>query len=305
MIQKEDIAKVKSKGFNKNKGENSFAGRILTINGCISADQLACIAEAAKLYGNGTVTFTSRMAVEIPGIPFEHIEEFQNYVAQVGLKTGGGGTKVRPIANCKGSYCQFGQIDTFGLAEKAHRRFFEGYSHVKLANKFKIAIGGCPSSCAKVETNDLGVTGQTIPHFDPALCHHCSSCGMETTCPVKAISFTDGVLTHDESKCVHCGRCIPKCNHKIDWKSTTGYKISLGGRWGKKMVIGKPMETILTSEEEVLDVIENCILLYKKHAQGKERLAQVIDRLGFDTVEKILLSNDPLHHKEEILIEKE
>lgn len=304
MINKDDVAKVKSQGFNKNKGENNFAGRVLTVNGRITADQLSCIAEAAKLYGDGNVAFTSRMAVEVQGIPFEHIEDFKNHVAQAGLKTGGGGTKVRPIACCKGTSCQFGQIDTFGLAEKAHYRFFEGYNSVKLANKFKIAIGGCPSSCAKVETNDLGVTGQTIPKFDPSLCKGCDSCGMEAACGTKAISFVEGVLTHDPDQCVHCGRCLTKCHHNIPWERTTGYKVTLGGRWGKKMMIGRPMKTILTSEEAVLDVIENAILLYKEQAQGKERLAQVIERLGFDQVETILLSNEPFNRKDEILSKK-
>ncbi len=82
----------------------------------------------SKLYGNGTVTFTTRLTVEVQGVPYEKIEEFQQYIAKAGLVTGGTGSKVRPVVSCKGTTCQYGLIDTFALSEEIHHRFFEGYS---------------------------------------------------------------------------------------------------------------------------------------------------------------------------------
>lgn len=48
---------------------------------------------------------------------------------------------VRPVVSCKGTTCQYGLIDTFGLSEKLHDRFYEGYHTVTLPHKFKIAVG--------------------------------------------------------------------------------------------------------------------------------------------------------------------
>lgn len=40
---------------------------------------------------------TSRMTIEIPGVPFDKIEELRAFVAEYGLETGGTGSKVRPV----------------------------------------------------------------------------------------------------------------------------------------------------------------------------------------------------------------
>ena len=50
---------------------------------------------------------------------------------------------------------------------------------------------------------------------------------------------------------------------------TQGYKIYIGGRWGKKVKLGRALKKIFTSKEEVLDVVEKAILLFRE--QGKNR----------------------------------
>lgn len=69
-----------------------------------------------------------------------------------------------------------------------------------------------------------------------------------------------------------------------------GYKICIGGRWGKKTAKGQPLSKIFTSEEEVLDTIEKIILFYKENGLEKERFADTIARIGFEEVEKQVLS---------------
>ena len=69
-----------------------------------------------------------------------------------------------------------------------------------------------------------------------------------------------------------------------------GYKICIGGRWGKKVAQGQPLSKIFTSEEEVLNIIEKSILFYKENGKEKERFADTIERIGFEEVEKQLLS---------------
>ena len=69
-------------------------------------------------------------------------------------------------------------------------------------------------------------------------------------------------------------------------KACPGYKICIGGRWGKKTAKGQPLSKIFTSEEEVLDTIEKIILFYKDNGLEKERFADTIARIGFEEVEK-------------------
>ncbi len=80
-----------------------------------------------------------------------------------------------------------------------------------------------------------------------------------------------------------------------------GYKIYIGGRWGKKVAQGRALGRIFTDKEEALSVIEKTILLFREQGKTGERLAQTVDRLGFENVEAQLLSDDILTRKEEIL----
>ncbi len=300
-ISKEDMKAVKAHGFLINKGTDNFSGRIVTINGKITAEQNRVISEAAELYGDGNVTFTSRLTVEVPGIAYENIDKFREHIASCGLVTGGTGSKVRPVVACKGTTCQYGLIDTFGLSERIHERFFNGYASVKLPHKFKIGVGGCPNNCMKPGLNDLGIVGQLIPNYDEELCSGCRVCGVEDSCPMGAAVVEDGLLKIDTEVCNNCGRCVGTCHFDSIEDGKVGYRVYLGGRWGKLTNPGIPMTKIFASEEEVMDVVEKMILLFREQGITGERLSQTIERIGFENVEAQLLSDDLFERKDEIL----
>ena len=300
-ISPEEEKRVKALGFLNNKGTDNFSGRIITVNGKVTARQQKVIAEAAEKFGNGTVTYTTRLTVEVPGIPFDKIEEFQEFIAKEGLITGGTGSVVRPVVSCKGTTCQYGLIDTFDLSQKIHERFYLGYHTVKLPHKFKIAVGGCPNNCVKPDLNDLGIIGQLIPDYDEDACNGCRKCSVVTACPMGAASLADGVMEIDPEVCNHCGRCVGKCRFDAIEGGTRGYKVYIGGRWGKKVAQGRTLSRIFRTEEEMLDVVEKAILLFREQGMTGERFSQTIDRLGFENVEKQLLANDLLERKQEIL----
>ncbi len=300
-ISAEDEKRVKGLGFLNNKGTDNFSGRIITVNGKITAAQQRCIAEAAEKFGNGNITFTTRLTVEVQGIPYDKIEAFREYIKKEGLETGGTGSLVRPVVACKGTTCQYGLLDSFALSEEIHHRFYEGYHTVKLPHKFKIAVGGCPNNCVKPDLNDLGIIGQRIPVLDEDACNGCRKCSVEKTCPMGAAKVVDGILEIDKEKCNNCGRCVGKCHFDALSEGTYGYKIYIGGRWGKKTAHGKALGKVFTDKEEALNVIEKAILLFRQQGKTGERFAKTIERLGFEHVEAQLLADDLLEKKQEIL----
>jgi len=120
-----DIARVKGMGFLRDKTtEDCFNCRVITRNGKITTEEVRAIAEAADKFGSGEVAMTSRQTIEIQRIPYANIDPLIEFLAQHGLEPGGTGPKVRPIVSCKGTTCTFGLIDTFGLSEKIHYRFY-------------------------------------------------------------------------------------------------------------------------------------------------------------------------------------
>lgn len=297
-----DIAKVKAWGFlwDKTTGDR-FNCRVITRNGKITAEENRAITEAAELYGSGEIAMTSRLTVEIQGVPFENVEPIREYLAQYGLMTGGTGSKVRPVVSCKGTTCQYGLIDTFALSNEIHERFFLGYNDVKLPHKFKIAVGGCPNNCVKPDLNDLGIIGQRVPQIDLEKCRGCKKCQIEKGCPIKVAQMADGKITVDPEKCNHCGRCIGKCPFGAFEDYTNGYRIYIGGRWGKKIAQGRYLDKVFTSKEEVLAVVEKAILLFREQGETGERFADTVARIGFENVQEQLLANDLMERKQENL----
>ncbi|MCI9225238.1 MAG: 4Fe-4S binding protein [Acutalibacter sp.] len=289
-IPAEEIARVKGLGFLWDKNTpDCFNGRVITRNGKMNAQELAAVAEAAEKFGNGEVALTVRLTAEIQKVPFENIEPLRAFLKERGLETGGTGAKVRPVVSCKGTTCQYGLIDTFALSEEIHKKFYEGWHDVKLPHKFKIAVGGCPNNCVKPDLNDLGIVGQRVPVIDLEKCRGCKVCQIEKNCPIHVPKVVDGKVLLDDAKCNHCGRCLNKCPFKAFEEYTQGYKVYIGGRWGKQVSRGKYLSRLLTSPEEVMDVIEKAITLFRDQGQQGERFADTVARIGFEEVEKQLL----------------
>lgn len=286
----EQIAKVKSLGCLRDKRfEDIFNVRVITGNGKITAQEHKTVAEAAEIFGSSEITLTGRMTLEIQGVPYDKIPALIMYLKERGLTIGGTGAKVRPVVSCKGTTCQYGLIDTYSLSQKIHERFFVGFGDVALPHKFKIAVGGCPNNCVKPDLNDFGVIGQRIFTPDKEKCRGCKKCIIQLNCPMKAPSLADGKIYIDPEICNHCGRCHGKCPFGAFAEAREGYKVCIGGRWGKKTAMGKPLSKLFTSEEEVMEVLEKTILLFRDEGIKGERFADTVNRLGFDYVEKKLI----------------
>ena len=299
-VSKAEETRVKALGFLKDKRTpDKFNGRVITRNGKITGEEARAIADAAERFGSGEVTMTSRLTMEIQGVPFDNIEPLREYLMERGLETGGTGSKVRPVVSCKGTTCQYGLIDTFALSEEIHERFYHGYANVKLPHKFKIAVGGCPNNCVKPDLNDLGIIGQRVPLINLEKCRSCKNCQVEKNCPIHVAKLTDGKITLDENACNHCGRCHGFCPFGAFEEYTNGYRVYIGGRWGKKTAQGRFLDKIFTDKDEVLAVVEKAILLFREQGITGERFADTVERIGFENVQEQLLANDLLDRKEE------
>ena len=300
-LRPEDIKRVKAMGFLNHKGTNKFNGRIITRNGRITNEECQAIAEAARLYGDGHMMFTTRLTVEVSGIDYNDIDAFRACVGKAGLETGGTGSKVRPVVSCKGTTCQYGLYDTYALSEEIHNRFYKGYADVSLPHKFKIAVGGCPNNCVKPDLNDLGIVGARVPGYDPEKCKGCRKCQIETACPIHAAKLVEGKLVIDPNLCNSCGRCVGKCPFHCNDQGEYGWKVYVGGRWGKRVAHGRMLDKVFTDKAEVLDVVEKAILLFRDQGISGERFADTIERIGFENAQAQLLGSELLERKKEIL----
>lgn len=301
MLTNEQITSVKGRGFLRNRGTDCFSGRIVTVAGLFTPDQLHAIAECSEKYGNGKVIFTARLAAEIVGIPFDKIPEAEAFMAERGLYFGGTGAKVRPITACKGTTCVYGNIDTQALAKVIYDKFYIGMRNVKLPHKFKIGVGGCPNSCMKPSLNDVGVEGCRAFSFDSELCRGCKKCAVAESCPTKAVSVVNGKAVIDTSKCTSCGVCVGKCPFgAVPKEAASVCRVFVGGTWGKTQRMGTLLNSVY-SADEVPSVIEKVMLWYKENGYVKERLGATVDRIGTDALEAAIATDDLITRKDDIL----
>ena len=67
------------------------------------------------------------------------------------------------------------------------------------------------------------------------------------------------------------------------------------------MAHGQRLDKFFTDKNEVLDVVEKAILLFRDQGKSGERFADTIQRIGFERAQELLLGDELLKRKEEIL----
>ncbi len=294
----EERKKYKGMGFVPNRDGKNTSARVVTKNGVLSSEQMRAVCEIVDQYGNGKITITSRMGLELPVISYDNIQNVIDALEKVDLAAGGTGAKVRPITACKGTVCPHGNFDTQDMALEIHYKFYEGYRGVKLPHKFKIGVGGCPNNCIKPDINDIGVVGVYVPNFDLDKCVGCEVCSVEPKCPVKTFKKYTGP---DPQVCTKCGKCVGTCPFDVVPSGQKGFKVYLGGKWGKLVRRGDLMKHIVVSKEELFELIEKIILLYKSEGKTGERFGTTVEKLGMQQVEEMLQGSSLLEKKSEII----
>ena len=61
-----------------------------------------------------------------------------------------------------------------------------------------------------------------------------------------------------------------------------GYRITLGGHWGRTGAAGRAVPGVLPDEESVLAFIERVLDFYRANGQPGERFFKTLDRIGFE-----------------------
>jgi len=74
--------------------------------------------------------------------------------------------------------------------------------------------------------------------------------------------------------------------------SAKGWTVIFGGNSGGKPRIGDVMAKDLT-KEEALDLVRRLLDYYRKHARPGERTARFMERVGFETIRRDVLTFAP------------
>jgi sulfite reductase, subunit C len=294
--------KLKKNAFRVTKERGLTASRVRVPGGHLTAKYLGVIQQIAEEYGNGTVHITSRQGFEIPGIPFEKIEEVNSALQSVieGLEinqeepgAGYPAAGTRNIIACIGNrVCPYGCYDTSAFAQRIEKSVFPNDLH------FKIALTGCPNDCAKVRMHDFDIMGMTEPQFDPERCVSCGAC--VKACQKKSVEALKTVNfrpQRDSKKCIGCGECVLACPNAAWTRSEQKYfRLTLLGRTGKKNPrMGQDFIKWIDADS-IVKIIMNTYDYVNQYIDpeapgGKEHIGYIVDRTGFPEFKKWALKD--------------
>ena len=151
---------------------------------------------------------------------------------------------------------------------------------LKFHHELRVSLAECPNSCSQVQIKDIGILAVCAPHLDDEACSACSAC--VEACPDDAVRLDDkGLPQIDARLCMRCGRCVAVCPTGTLAAGETGYRVQLGGKLGRHPRLARELPGIY-SEDQVVDIVESCLALYKEKSRGGQRLAEVLDGAGFE-----------------------
>ena len=246
----------------------------------LTAEQIGIIADIAEKFGSGSVHVTARQTIEIPDIELTSINEIKKLIKNSGLYTGSSGKYIRNVMACS-RWCLYNASPLSDLAAQLNRK----YQGSELPGKTLISLSGCDFSCTRSRTSDIGVIARTKIKITDKKCKQCSLCvKAPLCCQVDAITITDEGAEIDTERCVRCGFCTKICRPGTIAIDSNSYDIFLGGKGGVKPREADFFKNV-KSEDELVKQIDAILAGYIAVADDKERIGDVIDRLGMSALE--------------------
>lgn len=245
-----------------------------------TAEQIGIIADIAEKYGSGSVHVTPRQTVEIPDVEIARVDEIRGLISKSGLYTGSSGSFIRNVTACS-RWCLYNVSPLSELAAQINRK----HQSRELPGKTVISLSGCDFSCVRSRTSDIGVIARSEIKLTDKKCKQCSLCVKEPMgCQVDAITMTDEGVEIDTERCVRCGFCTNICKPGTIAVNLKSFDIFLGGNGGVRPREAKFFKNV-TSEDELVNSIDAVLSVYVSAARDKERIGDVIERLGMGELE--------------------
>jgi dissimilatory sulfite reductase (desulfoviridin) alpha/beta subunit len=273
-----DLKNLKAGGFIKERGKDLFTIRLRVPGGRLPIARLKKIAQVAEQYGGEFVHLSVRQSIELINVNFRH---FDAVVAELGegeQKVASCGARVRVPTACGGcEYNPNGLVDTQQSALEVDKQLFgTPTGH----HKFKVGFAGCPFDCPKSATNDVGFQGAIWPELTAEACISCGLCAK--SCTEGAIAMgPDNKPVFTPNNCLYCGDCVKVCPTEAWQAAKKGYNVRMGGKWGRRPLVGTLFATFLP-EDQVVSFIAEVLAWYKEQAEGagRIRLGDVIRQAG-------------------------
>ncbi|MFJ9785809.1 nitrite/sulfite reductase [Amycolatopsis sp. NPDC101161] len=138
------------------------------IAGRVSGGTLVAVAKAAERAGSGRVRLTPQQKLVVLDVPEEQLGTLQAELAELGLETKPSPWR-RSVMACTGlEFCKLAIVETKARAQQLVADLEKSLADIQdgLDTPVTVHLNGCPNSCARIQTADIGLKGQIVTDAD-------------------------------------------------------------------------------------------------------------------------------------------
>ena len=152
-------------GVHPQKDGRFFIG-VTPIVGRVSGSMLTTLADLLTEHGSARLRTTPHQKLVVLDIAEEHVEPLIAALDELGLSARPSLFRRSTIA-CTGlEFCKLAIVDTKQTATDAVLELETRLAGLELPHPISLHVNGCPNSCARIQTADIGLKGQLLPDGD-------------------------------------------------------------------------------------------------------------------------------------------
>jgi len=263
-----------------------------------TTDKLRQLCDVWDKHGSGLTNLHGATGdIILLGAPTDALQSCFDDLAEIGFDLGGSGSDMRTPSCCVGpGRCEFACFDTLELLYNITMEYQSELHRPMFPYKSKIKISGCPNDCvAAIPRSDISIIGtwrDNIQVNPEGVAYHAEN-GVDiqtevvNLCPTGCMKWdaTTKSLTIDDAECNRCMHCINILPRGLRPGKERGATILVGGK--APIVHGALLSWVIVPfmkmEEpfdEIKDLIEKIWEWWDENGKMRERLGELINRLG-------------------------
>ncbi|WP_370966150.1 nitrite/sulfite reductase [Amycolatopsis sp. cg9] len=138
------------------------------IAGRSSGGTLVAVAKAAERAGSGRVRLTPQQKLVVLDVPEAQVATLSAELSELGLETKPSVWR-RGVMACTGlEFCKLAIVETKARAQQLVADLEKSLADIQkdLDTPVSVHLNGCPNSCARIQTADIGLKGQIVTDAD-------------------------------------------------------------------------------------------------------------------------------------------
>ncbi len=149
-------------GVHRQKDGRYYVG-VTPIVGRVSGSMLTTLAELLEAHGSQRLRTTPHQKLVVLDVPEENVEPLITKLDALGLSARPSLFRRSTIA-CTGiEFCKLAIVETKQTATDAVVELEKRLADIAVPQPISLHVNGCPNSCARIQTADIGLKGQLLP----------------------------------------------------------------------------------------------------------------------------------------------